>query len=645
MKLHPELMPSGRTVSTQRRAIGNLVVENIPEIPPALSAKVNQYLQSRQCVALGWLSDGSGLLISTRQQETPQVHLIQEAGGVPEQLTFFAEPINNASPNPHAGHAGFLFLKDQGGSEHYQLHYYDLEQQQHQALTTGQSKTDFYGWHPQKNQIVFTSNHRNEVDYDFYIKDLSTSEPAKLLLAKKGYWYPLDWSPDGKRLLIGNYCSINESYLFEYDLETKTLSSIREAECKAIAYRTAKYSLDGQMIYLSSDYQSQFQQLKAFCRETQTFHAFEFDIPWDVYSLKRAPHTNLLAFACNTAGSSAVYLLDPQSGHCQSVESLPYGIILNMHWHPQQLQLALTIDRPDQPADVYVYHHATNKMVQWTDSAAGSLAQGTFVHPKLISYPTFDQLAGKERRIPAFYYKPPTAKKRHPVLIYIHGGPESQYRPNFNPTFQYYLRELGVAVIAPNVRGSLGYGKDYLKLDNGYKREDSVRDIGHLLDWIEQQPELDADRVAVFGGSYGGYMVLASMTHYNRRLRCGIDIVGISNFITFLENTKSYRRELRRVEYGDERDPAMRKHLNAISPLTNAHKIQKPMLIVQGLNDPRVPVGEAEQMVSAIRQNGGEAWYLLAKDEGHGFRKKFNRDYFTKVVMLFLQKYLLADDA
>jgi dipeptidyl aminopeptidase/acylaminoacyl peptidase len=200
------------------------------------------------------------------------------------------------------------------------------------------------------------------------------------------------------------------------------------------------------------------------------------------------------------------------------------------------------------------------------------------------------------------------------VLINIHGGPEGQHLPYFSSSIQYYLNELGIAVISPNVRGSSGYGKSYLKIDNDYKREESVRDIGKLLDWIEQQPELDASRVAVSGGSYGGYMALASMIHYNNRLKCGEVMVGINNFVTFLENTQAYRRDLRRVEYGDERDPKMREFLTKISPLSNAHKITKPMFITQGLNDPRVPVGESEQIVSAIRKNGESVWYLLAKE-------------------------------
>ena len=227
------------------------------------------------------------------------------------------------------------------------------------------------------------------------------------------------------------------------------------------------------------------------------------------------------------------------------------------------------------------------------------------------------------------------------MVIYIHGGPESQYRPYFSSTFQYWINELGLAVIAPNVRGSAGYGKSYLKLDNGFNREQTVRDIGALLDWIATQPNLNSDRVAVYGGSYGGYMVLASMTNYNDRLRAGVEIVGISNFVTFLENTKEYRRNLRRAEYGDERDPAMRKYLNEISPSNNAQKIRKPVFVAQGLNDPRVPASESEQIVETIRSNDGTVWYMLATDEGHGFKKKSNRDFYRDVTIMFLEEFLL----
>ncbi|HYJ40832.1 MAG TPA: prolyl oligopeptidase family serine peptidase, partial [Steroidobacteraceae bacterium] len=255
-----------------------------------------------------------------------------------------------------------------------------------------------------------------------------------------------------------------------------------------------------------------------------------------------------------------------------------------------------------------------------------------------------DRERGKPRQIPAFIYRPASAAQpgARPVLIDIHGGPEGQAVPTFNPFTQFLVREMGFVVITPNVRGSSGYGKSFLNLDNGEDREDSVKDIGALLVWIGAQRDLDAKRVFVSGGSYGGYMSLASLVHFSDRLRGGIDVVGISNFVTFLESTSAYRRDLRRVEYGDERLPRMRAYLQRISPLTNAARISKPLLVVHGLNDPRVPANESQQMVAKIRARGGEVWYLAAKDEGHGFRKKANRDFYQRTIVTFLEKQLAA---
>jgi dipeptidyl aminopeptidase/acylaminoacyl peptidase len=227
-----------------------------------------------------------------------------------------------------------------------------------------------------------------------------------------------------------------------------------------------------------------------------------------------------------------------------------------------------------------------------------------------------------------------------PVIITIHGGPESQYRPNFNSNIQFWVNKLGAAVIAPNVRGSGGYGGAYVGLDNGYKREDSVKDIGALLDWIATQPDLDQDRVAVIGGSYGGYMSLASAVHYSDRLRAAVDVVGISNFVTFLKNTKDYRRALRRPEYGDERDPEMFQFLQKMSPNNNVEKIKIPLLVVQEQNDPRVPVTESEQIVKALRAQGNDVWYMNALNEGHGYRRKENRDIYQQTVVMFFKKHL-----
>jgi len=316
---------------------------------------------------------------------------------------------------------------------------------------------------------------------------------------------------------------------------------------------------------------------------------------------------------------------------------LPLGTIGNLHFHENNRDLAFNLSSAKSPADVYSLDVKSGKVERWTESETGGLNTDNFVEPEMIKVNGFDGTP-----ISGFIYRPDTGKfpGRRPVIINIHGGPEGQSRPGFQSRNNYFLNELGIAILYPNVRGSSGYGKTFLTRDNGFKREDSVRDIGAILKWIHRDQLLDSDRIAVVGGSYGGYMVLASMIHYSE-IRCGIDVVGISNFLTFLKNTQDYRRDLRRVEYGDERDEKMREFLEKISPTTNADKIKKPLFVVQGKNDPRVPLSESEQMVKDIRDRGGKVWYLMAKDEGHGFGKKKNADYQFLASILFFKENLL----
>jgi dipeptidyl aminopeptidase/acylaminoacyl peptidase len=312
------------------------------------------------------------------------------------------------------------------------------------------------------------------------------------------------------------------------------------------------------------------------------------------------------------------------------------GVYSSPRFHNNNVDIAITIASAQSPADVFVLNIVTNKLERWTESETAGIVASQLRSPDLIKWKSFD---GKE--ISGFYYKPDTKfTGRRPVIITIHGGPEGQYRPGFQGASNYYLNEMGAAIIYPNVRGSSGYGKTFIASDNGFKREESVKDIGALLEWIALQPELDADRVMVTGGSYGGYMTLAVAVNYADRIRCALDVVGISHFGTFLKNTESYRRDLRRVEYGDERDPKMSAFFEKISPLNNAGKITKPMFIVQGGNDPRVPRTEAAQMAEKIRSNKGVVWYLEATDEGHGFAKKNNQDFQRYVTVLFMQRYL-----
>ena len=317
---------------------------------------------------------------------------------------------------------------------------------------------------------------------------------------------------------------------------------------------------------------------------------------------------------------------------------LPVGVIRGLKFDKAGQRLAFMQSGPRSPSDVYSVELATSTLTRWTESEVGGLEPKHFAAPNLIQYKSFDGLT-----IPAWYYPSPTqaAGAKTPVIVIIHGGPESQAAVYFNPMYAMLGRELGVAVLVPNVRGSSGYGKRYVRLDNGEKREDSVKDIGALFDWIGTRPELDASRIGIYGGSYGGYMVLATLMHYSDRVRCGIEFVGISNFVTFLKNTKAYRRDLRRVEYGDERDPKMRAFLERISPTNNVHRIGKPLFVVQGANDPRVPASEAEQIVRGVRAKGRDVWYLLAKNEGHGFKRKSNIAAFVNAFLAFFRTHLL----
>ena len=363
------------------------------------------------------------------------------------------------------------------------------------------------------------------------------------------------------------------------------------------------------------------------------------DIKWDVDGFTLARDGNRAAFTVNENGFSTLYLMNTKTKKYKKVSSIPIGLIGGIQFNDKSNMLGLSINTYKSPSDSYTLQLMRNplnygKLTKWTESEVGGLDTSSFVSPELISYKSFDGL-----EVPAFVYAK-ESEEPLPVIIYIHGGPEGQSRPRFSSTFQLWIDQLGAAVITPNVRGSEGYGKTYLGLDNGFNREDSVKDIGALLDWIETQPQFDSSRVAVYGGSYGGYMVLASAVHYSNRLKAAIDIVGISNFVTFLTNTEDYRRDLRRVEYGDERDPEMRAFLEEISPNNNVEKILVPMFVAQGENDPRVPVTEAEQIVKSLREADKTVWYMNALNEGHGYRKKENRDLYQQAVILFLEKHL-----
>jgi dipeptidyl aminopeptidase/acylaminoacyl peptidase len=620
----------------------NIVVQGVPEIPQAVADRMNQYQQTRAAYFSDWNPNGPGMLITTRFGDTYQLHHVDHPGGARRQITFFKEPVNFGAYCPAKGKNGFLFSMDVGGGEFYQIYYYDLSSGKNTMLTDGKSRNESSLWSNNGKSFAYTSTKRNGKDNDIYLSNPDNPSAAKMIYQAEGSWGPVDWSPDDSRLLVINYISANESYYYILDSKTGQTNLLFPKSEEKVAYGGAMWSKDGKGVYYVTDRGSEFMQLHYWDLVPGKDEVITKEIPWDVEGFDLSRDGKMLVFVTNEDGMSKLRIIETKTKKELKLPALPVGQVSGIKFKPDNTTLALNIETPRYPGDVYSLDLKKMELARWTYSEVGGLNTDNFPVAQLIHYPTFDSVNRKPRTIPAFYFKPTQkSDKPFPVVIYIHGGPEGQYTPAFASTFQYWLNELGIAVLAPNVRGSTGYGKTYLKMDNDYLRENTVKDIGALLDWIARQPELDKNRVCVYGGSYGGYMVLACMFHYNDRLKAGIEQVGISNFVTFLENTQEYRRDLRRVEYGDERDPKMREFMISISPTTNANKITKPLLVGQGLNDPRVPAGEAEQIVGTIRKNGGEVWYILAKDEGHGFAKKVNRDYFGNVVSLFLEKFLL----
>ena len=579
----------------------------------------------------------------------------------------------------------------QGGNENDQIYFFDRGTGRATLLTDGKSRNELGPVSEDGARMIVHSNRRNGRDTDIYVTDTRQPGGDTSLLETNGeFWIAADWSRDGSRLALLRYVSINESYPALLDVATKKLTplpmpakTIDNAQgdgsrfrpktrlvsdatsrkrlpspsappnlalldelamapevqrSQKIAFGAAAFTPDGGSLYVTSDARGEYLELAKVDLASGKYEWLAPGLGWDVSDLEVDTDSGLVAFTVNEDGASRLYLLG--EGKPVAVE-LPLGVIAGLEFSPDGKRLGFTLARPDAPADAYSIDIAGGRAVgeatRWTYSEVGGLNPATFVRPERIAFKSFDG-----REVPAHYYRPPGAsrEKPAPVVIDIHGGSEAQSRPIFSGPTQFLVIEAGIAVIYPNVRGSAGYGKTYLQLDNAQLREDSVKDIGALLDWIGRQPELDSSRIAVQGGSYGGYMVLASLVHYGERIRAGIDIVGIANFISFLERTSPYRQDLRRAEYGDERDAEMRKVFERISPLAGADKIRAALLVAHGVNDPRVPYFEAQQIAEKVRSAGRPVWTVYADNEGHGFAKKDNRDYLTAVQMLFLEKFL-----
>jgi dipeptidyl aminopeptidase/acylaminoacyl peptidase len=615
----------------------NITAENLPPITEELRRDVSRYLEFRSAAFQGWHPQRREILVTTRFADSMQLHHVKLPGGARRQMTFLPEPVSGGSYQPKTGGC-IVFAQDSGGGEFYQLYRLDPDGRV-TLLTDGKSRNTGGNWSRSGKQLAYTSTRRNGKDNDIRVTNpLEPASDREIYQVNGGGWSPLDWSHDEKKLLLGEYISANESRLHLLDLSTGKAEQLTPAGAEKVLYAGGQFTADDTAIITSTDKGAEFQRLARLDIKTKETTFLTNEVRGDVDDFDISKDGTRIAYMTNEEGAGVLHLMDLRTGKELPVPRLPLGVISRLSWHENGRDLGFGLNSARSPMDAWSLDTTSGELVRWTESETGGLDAAQFVEPQLVHTNSFDG-----QKMSGFLYRP-DAKKfpgKRPCVVLIHGGPEGQSKPVFQARYNYFMNELGIALFLPNVRGSSGYGKTFLTLDNGFKREDSVRDIGAFLDLLQKDPGLDPNRFAVMGGSYGGYMTLASMIHHGSRFRCGIDVVGISNFLTFLKSTQDYRRDLRRVEYGDERDRAMAEFLTKASPTTRASEIKQPLFVVQGKNDPRVPVGEARQIAEAVRKAGGTVSYLEAADEGHGFQKKKNADFLFLATVQFLREHLL----
>ncbi|QSG07287.1 alpha/beta hydrolase family protein [Halapricum desulfuricans] len=604
---------------------------------------LERYLNVRSAYGASLAVDGTlAFLMDTTG--TAQVWTLEESGGWPRQRTFGEESVGFVSWSPERHE--LAFSRDEGGNERAQLFRLAPDSGEVHALTdVPEAKHRWGGWSHDGDRVAFTSNRRDERVFDVYVQGRTESGGDADLVYEGDGWLSLGgWDPDDERLLVVESHSSFDQDLYALDVDTGKLTHLSPHE-GAVRHQSAGWGPDGESIYLVTDRDSDTLYLARLDVETGAVETVVGGGEWNVDGVALDQESGRLAYSRNVEGYTELTVgeLDgPTDVRTYPELDLPGGLAGGVAWSDDADRFALTATGRTENANVHVVDLETRRepggatgtaSERWTRASTAGIPRESFRKPELIHYETFDG-----REIPALFSLPeqPVAGET-PVIVDVHGGPESQRRPSFSGLTQYFLSR-GYAVLEPNVRGSTGYGKAYTHLDDVEKRMDSVRDLRAGADWLADHGLIDPDRIAVKGGSYGGFMVLAAMTEYPELWAAGVDVVGIANFVTFLKNTGSWRRELREAEYGSLADD--REFLESISPVNRVDRIEAPLFVVHGENDPRVPVGEAEQIVAALRDRDVPVELRIYDDEGHGLSKRTNQiDAYTDVVA-FLDEHV-----
>ncbi|WP_327051318.1 S9 family peptidase [Halomicrococcus gelatinilyticus] len=579
-----------------------------------------RYLNVRSAHSASFGPDGERLTFLMDTTGVPQVWRLDEPRSWPTQMTFYDERVTFASWSPERDE--LVFGMDEGGNERAQLFRLDGDGEAITPLTAKpDAKHRWGGWNSDGSQFAFTSNRRDEAVFDVYVQDRDArGDDAELVYEGDGWLTVAGWSPDDDRLVVSEAYSSFDQDLYVLDLASGDLEHVTPHEGD-VRYQSVQWGPEGDALYLVTDEGADTMYLARLDLATTELETVEEGGDWNVDGVALDEDTGRLVYSRNEDGYTDLTVAELTGERTLRefpTPNLPRGVAGGVSFGPDAEQFAITVTGSTNNTNVYVVETETGDAERWTDASTAGIPPETFVRPRLVHYETFD-----DRDIPAFFSVPEDATDGEtPVVVDIHGGPESQRRPSFHAVKQYFLNR-GYAYFEPNVRGSSGYGREYTHLDDVENRMDSVADIEAAVEWLHDQPAVDPDRIVAMGGSYGGFMVLAALTEYPDLWAAGVDVVGIANFVTFLENTGDWRRELREAEYGSLEED--REFLESVSPINNIQDIEAPLYVLHGENDPRVPVGEAEQIADEAAEQGVPVEKLIFPDEGHGFTKLENR--------------------
>ena len=631
-------------------------VEGVPALSAAVVPAFQRYSEVLGHGFADWHPQRREMLISHRRPgaSTPQLFRLRSPMGELEPLTDNADPVANARWEPRRGRY-IVFSRASGGDEVFQLYRLDPETRATTQLTPNNQRHAALAWVESKSLMLVSSlpidrtaatGTRSEISTTLSLIDPLNPEARQVLAELPGGgWGGAQVSPDESQVALTRYISANQSEVWLMNLAGPAQGQRRQVlpaagEKLVASHLVGGWALDGQSLFITSDRASEFRELMRVPFVQGQAGApvrLSAHIPWDIADGDPSATSRRLAMTANIDGRDELRLFDPNSGAEQPLPAglnLPPGSVTSVRAHRGTGELAIVVSSARGPAQVHSVNLDSGRVEAWTRPVTPpGLDLASLPEPEIVRWKSFDgrMISGVLYRPSARYAGP------RPVVMSLHGGPEGQSKLGWAGRLNYLVQEMGIAVLLPNVRGSSGYGKTFLALDNGRLREDSVKDMGAAIDWIATQNDLDAKRVVVTGGSYGGYMALAASVRLADRIAGAASTVGISNWVSFLERTESYRRDLRRVEYGDERDPAMRQFLLSISPLNLTDNITKPLLVAQGKNDPRVPWTESEQIVRKLQGKSTPVWYLLADNEGHGFARRENADFYFATFLKFLE--------